>query len=399
MSWLTRAFRAPDPPYEPPAAQSTEERSLSITDPQVLTLFGVSPSLSGASVNDRTALGLSAVYRCVSLIAGGIASLPLRTVVTNAGVTERTESWLDNPAGPEGMTAFEWVEFLLVSLLLHGNFYGLKVFGGVGQLLWVQPLPPQCVGVEVKNGHKVYTVQFDSGQRKLSDAEILHIPGLSLDGYTGLSPLTIARNSLGQAISAENSAGKLFRNGLLSTAIVTPEDKLTDEEAGQVREFLDRKVTGQEHAGGVSVINRKFKVTPWSINPVDVQFLESRAFAVDDVSRWFGVPPHLLGQTEKQTSFGAGLSEQNRGYAKYTLEPWTRRIEGRLSRLLSPSLKAEFDFRSLVSPDPEKEIELLINQVNAGLLLDDEARQILNRPPLPKPKPEPDPETEETQDD
>ena len=391
-----RIFRSSDPPHEPPAAEPTEERSVSIADPQVLTLFGVSPTLSGATVSDRTALGLSAVYRCVSLIAGGIASLPLRTVVTNDGVTERTESWLDNPAGPEGMTSFEWVEYLLVSLLLHGNFYGLKVFGGAGQLLWVQPLPPQCVGVEVKNGRKVFTVQLDNGPRRLTDAEILHIPGLSLDGYTGLSPLTIARNSLGQAISAENSAGRLFKNGLLSTAIVTPEDKMTDEDAGQVREFLDRKVTGQDHAGAVSVINRKFKVTPWSINPVDAQFLESRAFAVDEVSRWFGVPPHLLGQTEKQTSFGAGLSEQNRGYAKYTLEPWTRRIEGRLSRLLSPNRKAEFDFRSLVSPDPETEIKLLIDQVNAGLLLEDEARQILNRPPLPKRQPEP---TEENPDE
>lgn len=396
MSWLSRAFRAPDPPYEPPEIEPAEVRNLPHSDPQVLTLFGISPSLSGgATVTDRSALGLSAVYRCVSLIAGGIASLPLRTVVTNGGVTERTDSWLDSPGGPEGMTSFEWVEYMLVSLLLHGSFYGLKVFGGAGQLLWVQPLPPQCVGVEVKSGRKVYTVQLDSGSRRLTDAEILHIPGLSLDGYTGLSPLTIARDSLGQAISQERSAGRLFKNGLLSSAIVTPEDSLTEEEATQVREFLDRKVTGQDHAGGAAVINRKLKITPWSINPVDAQFLESRAFGVDEVSRWFGVPPHLLGQTEKQTSFGAGLSEQNRGYAKYTLEPWTRRIEGRLSRLLPPNRKAEFDFRSLVSPDPETEIELLIKQVDAGLLSDDEARQMLNRPPLPKPQPEPEPEADE----
>lgn len=390
MSWLSRAFRAPDPPYEPHETEPAEVRNLPHSDPQVLTLFGISPSLSGgATVTDRSALGLSAVYRCVSLIAGGIASLPLRTVVTNGGVTERTDSWLDSPGGPEGMTAFEWVEYMLVSLLLHGNFYGLKVLGGAGQLLWVQPLPPQCVGVEVKSGRKIYTVQLDSGSRKLTDAEILHIPGLSLDGYTGLSPLTIARDSLGQAISQERSAGRLFKNGLLSSAIVTPEDTLKPEEADEVREFLDRRVAGQDHAGGISVINRKLKITPWSINPVDAQFLESRAFGVDEVSRWFGVPPHLLGQTEKQTSFGAGLSEQNRGYAKYTLEPWTRRIEGRLSRLLPPNRKAEFDFRSLVSPDPETEIKLLLEQVAGNLLSVDEARQILNRKPLPEATTEP----------
>ncbi|GFG49452.1 phage portal protein [Mycolicibacterium agri] len=377
MSLLTRLFRSPDPP---------EERSVSIADPAALSLFGVTPSLAGVSVSDRTAMGLSAVYRCVSLISGSIASLPLRTVVTQPdGTTQRTTSWLDDPAGPHGVTAFEWVEFLMVSLLLHGNAYFLKVFGGAGQLLALQPLPPQCVGVEVRNGRKLYRVQLESGQsRQLTDAEIVHIPGISLDGVCGVSPITIAKNSLGAAIASERSAARLFSNGLLSSAIVTPEDTLSEEEAAAVKDALSRKIAGEAHAGDVSVINRKLKITPWSVNPADAQFLESRAFAVDEVSRWFGIPPHLLGQTEKQTSFGAGLSEQNRGYAKYTLEPWTRRVEARLTRLLPANRKAEFDFRSLVSPDPETEIRLLIDQVASGLLSLDEARAILNRKPLEK---------------
>ncbi|WP_082680753.1 phage portal protein [Mycolicibacterium novocastrense] len=134
----------------------------------------------------------------------------------------------------------------------------------------------------------------------------------------------------------------------------------------------------------ISVVNRRLKISPWSIDPQSAQFLESRAFAVDEVSRWFGIPPHLLGQTEKQTSFGAGLSEQNRGYAKYTLEPWTRRIEVRLTRLLPPGKRAEFDFRSLVSPDPETEITLILAEIAGGLLTVDEGRRLINLPPHPK---------------
>lgn len=381
MSLLSRLFRVPDPPYEPP-----ETRNWSISDPQLITLFGGTPSLAGVSVNERNALGLSAVYRCISLISGSISSLPLRTVVSDAnGVTQRTNSWLDDPAGPDGITSFEWTEFLMVSLLLHGNAFFHKRTGGAGQLLGLQPIPPQCVGVEVKNGRKLYRVQLENGQtRQFTDREIVHIPGISLDGYTGVSPIIIAKNSLGQAIATERSATRLFQSGLLSSAIVTPEDELTAEQAQEVKEFLSRKAAGESHAGDIAVINRKLKVSPWSVDPQAAQFLESRAFAVDEVSRWFGIPPHLLGQTEKQTSFGAGLSEQNRGYAKYTLEPWTRRIEARLTRLLPEGLKAEFDFRSLVSPDPETEIRLLLDQVAGGLLSVDEARAILNRAPLPE---------------
>ncbi|ORB19923.1 phage portal protein [Mycolicibacterium moriokaense] len=362
-----------------------------MADPQLVTLFGGAPSLSGVSVNDRTAMGLSAVYRCVSLISGSIASLPLRTVVTDAnGITQRTTSWLDDPAGPDGVTGFEWVEYLMVSLLLWGNAYFLKIVGAAGQLLGLQPIPPQSVGVEVKNGRKLYRVQLDTGQsRELTDRDIVHIPGISLDGVVGVSPLAIAKNSLGAAIAQERSATRLFANGLLSSAIVTPEDTLTEDESAEVKDALSRKAAGEGHAGEITVINRKLKVTPWSIDPEAAQFLESRAFSVDEVSRWFGIPPHLLGQTEKQTSFGAGLSEQNRGYAKYTLEPWTRRIEARLTRLLGPNRKAEFDFRSLISPDPETEIRLLIEQTGKQAILTvDEARAILNRAPLPKTQPQ-----------
>lgn len=375
-------FRAPDPPYEPP-----DTRNWSISDPQLVSVFGGSPSLAGVSVNDRSAMGLSAVWRCVSLISSSIASLPLRTVATDAsGITQRSTSFLDDPAGPDGVTGFEWAEFLMISLLLHGNGYFHKIIGGAGQLLGLQPLPPQCVGVEVKNGHKLYRVQLENGQsRQLTDREILHIPGISLDGVSGVSPIAIAKNSLGAAIGQERSAARLFSNGLLSSAIVTPEDTLTEDEAREIKTTLNRTIAGEGHAGEITVINRQFKITPWSIDPEAAQFLESRAFAVDEVSRWFGIPPHLLGQTEKQTSFGAGLSEQNRGYAKYTLEPWTRRIEARLNRLLPPGRKVEFDFRSLISPDPETEIRLLVEQTGGQPILTvDEARAILNRAPLPK---------------
>jgi len=379
LSLFTRWF-APPPPFEPP-----ETRNWSISDPQLITLFGGAPSLAGVSVNDRSAMGLSAVYRCVSLISGSIASLPLRTVVTGAdGVTQRAPSWLDDPC-PGGFTSFEFVEYLLVSLLLHGNFFGLKIFGGAGQLLGLQPLPPQCVGLELKNGRKLFKVQLENGQtQQFTDHEIVHIPGLSLDGVTGVSPISIAKNSLGAAIAGERTAARLYSNGLLASAIITPEDQLTDEESAAIKQAMTSRMAGEAHAHEPMVVNRRFKVTPWSVNPVDAQFIESRAFSVDEISRWFGIPPHLLGQTEKQTSFGAGLSEQNRGYAKYTLEPWTRRIEARLTRLLPPDRKAEFDFRSLVSPDPETEINLLIAQVEAGLLTNAEARAILNRAPLPE---------------
>lgn len=382
MSFLTR-WLAPPPPYEPP-----EQRNLSISDPGVLTLFGATPSLAGVSVSESTALSLSAVWRCVSLISGSIAALPLRTIVHKSdGTTQRSRSWLDNPAGPDGITAFEWVENILFALALHGNWYGIKIFGGAGQLLGLQPVHPHAVGIELKNGQKHYRVALDNGQSlNLTDRDMVHIPAMSGDGVKGLSSITVARNSIGTSIAGERVAARLYQSGLLASAIVSVDDELSEDDAKAIKDGLDNKLAGESHAGQIALINRNVTITPWSISPEDAEFLSSRAFQVDEVARWYGVPPHLLGQTEKQTSFGAGLTEQNRGLARYTFIPWTSRIEQRLSRLLPEGLTAEFDYKALLAPDPETEIRLILEQVAGGVLSVNDARRIMNLPPTEEPQ-------------
>lgn len=380
MSFLTRFFRAPDPPFEP------EQRNISIADPAVLALFGGTPSLAGVSVNETSALGLSAVYRSVALIAGTIGTLPLRTLHDGPdGTRSRVPSFLDSPGGPTGLTPYEWTETVLAHLLLHGNAYCAHVFGGAGQILGLQPIHPSAVSVEqLRDGTVVYRVSLNDGKTEIFDGRSMtHIPALSTDGVRGLSPLHLARNSFGASIAGERTAARLFQDGALMSAIAVVDEELSEEDAKTIKEGLDRRVAGEANAGQIALINRKVSIHPWSVSPEDAQFLESRAFQVEEIARWYGVPPHLLAQTEKQTSWGTGVSEQNRGLARYNLELWTTRIQQRLSRLLPPGRKAEFDYTAFVQPDPETEIQLLIDQVDAGLLTVNEARRIRNMPDLP----------------
>jgi HK97 family phage portal protein len=167
------------------------------------------------------------------------------------------------------------------------------------------------------------------------------------------------------------------------SGIVTPEEDLTAEEATTIKNDLRQRIQGTNNAGDIAVINRKLRFDKWSMSAEDAQFLQSREFQVEEVARWFGLQPMHLGQTDKQTSWGTGVQEQNRGLARYVLEPWTTRIQERLSRLLTGNKKAEFDYTAFVQPDPETEIELLIKQVEAKLLTVNEARKIRNLPPLP----------------
>lgn len=376
-----------------PAFDTVETRSsvsVSIGDPAVVDVLGASAStLAGITVGETSVMGLASVYRAVSLIAGSIASLPMRTIVTNAdGHSDRAGSWLDTPAGPgkDVMTAYEFKETVLCHLLLHGNAYLGHVYGGAGQIIGLLPIHPMAVTPEIQRetGIKYFTVSLADGTRRVffSD-QLTHIPALSLDGIKGLSPITLARNVFSTTMAGEQAAARMFGNGMMIAGLVSADDDISKDEALEIKSDIRQRIQGTANAGDVVLINRKLKFDKWSMSAEDAQFLQSRAFQVEEVARWFGLQPMHLGQTDKQTSWGTGVQEQNRGLARYVLEPWTTRIQERLSRLVSSGKKVEFDYTAFVQPDPETEINLLIAQYEAGLLTLNEVRKIRNLPPLP----------------
>lgn len=390
MSVFTRMFRAPDPPFEPPEPPP-EARAVSIASPDALTLFGGAPSATGVHVSEHAVLGLSVVHRCIEIVAGGIASLPLRAVQESSGVTQVVPSWLDNPAG--GLTKNELVELTLTHLLLWGNAYLAHIYGGAGQLVGVQPLHPSAVGINVDNdGAKTYSVSLINGTTKtFSDSMtpsgpyvLTHVMHRSVDGIHGLSPLSLARNSaFGIGLAADRSAAGLFDGGGLVSTIVSVEDDVTEEDAQVMFDGLKRAMAGVSNAGRIAWINRNVKITPWSINQKDLQWLESRQFQKSEIATWFGVPDFMVGLSEKQTSWGTGIDSQFRGVSQWTLKQWTTRIEGRLSLLLPQGVTARFDYHDLLSPDPEAKVGLLLQQHAAGVLTTNEFRQQVNLPPLP----------------
>lgn len=369
--------------------QETQERAqaASIADPALAALFGYG-GVGGPVVSENAAMTLSAVFRAVSLVSGAIASLPLRTLqAASDGTRTAAKSVLDNPGG-DRYTPFEWKELVAVYLLLHGSAPLLHIYGGGGQLVGLHPIHPRAVTVEADPllpGGRRLTARLDDGTSKVFDSTTMtYIPGLSLDGVAGVSAISMARMSLGTALAGDRSASRMFTNGALISGLVTPaDDDLTPEEAKVVKDSVNSVMTGVENAGDIAVINRKLTFQPWSLSAVDAQFLESRTFSIDEVGRWFGVPPHLLGLTEKSTSWGQGIAEQNRGLARYTLTPWTSRIDERLSRLIPSDRLVEFDYTGFVAAAPEDEIRLLIEQVNSGLLTLNEARAVRNLAALP----------------
>lgn len=386
QSWFKRFER-----WRTGVAPRGDMSSLSIADPRLVEILtvGAGANYSGVAVSENSVMALSSVYRAVRVISSTIAGLPLRTLWDKPdGSRARASSVFDNPGTDDGLPPFNWKETVFLHMLLHGNNFLLHLYDGFGVLRGLEPIHPLCVSVEwtperdvARRGRKLFRVSMPNGVQATFDRySMTQIMDLSLDGLRGLSPIAIARNTFGMAIAGDRSAAKLFNNGPLQAGMLIPQEDLEDGDEDKIKANIDRQVGGWENANSIAVINRKMQFVPWTMSYEDAQFLQSRQFQIEEISRWYGVPPHLLMQTEKQTSWGTGVTEQNRGLQRYTLSGWTSRFEQTASRLLPTSRFVEFDYAGLLQPTPEIELDMLLKQWDADILTYNEFRRLRNMP-------------------
>lgn len=365
-----------------------------MSDPALARVLSIGggENYSGVPIGEGSALTVSAVYRAVALISETLASLPMQTVRTLNGVRQVIPSWLDNPGTNEGPTPFEFWETVYCHLLLHGNGFLVHAYNGAGLIAGLIPVHPLAVNVEWEvrdgkhTGRKVYTVMLTDGrQRTYNQTELTHVSGKSLDGLRGLSVISLAANSMGTALAGDRAAAKMFSSGGLVSGYMVPSsagDGLEPDEAKAAQNQINREFTGWENASRIPVFNQYMEFHKWSMSSVDAQFLESRSFQVEEIARWFGVPPHALMQTEKQTSWGTGIESQQRGLARTVLAPWATRVEHRMSRLLPRPQVAAVDFSGLERATPTEEAATLSTLVVGGILTPNEARARLNLAPV-----------------
>lgn len=313
-------------------------------------LFG--GSNSGKSVNERSAMQMTAVYACVRILSESIAGLPVHVYkYTDSGSKEKAIKHplyrlIHDEPNPE-MTSFVFRETLMTHLLLYGNAYAQIIRNGKGEVIALYPLMANRMSVDRDDkGHLYYQYQMQdsdaptmkNGTVILKPSDVLHVPGLGFDGLVGYSPIAMAKNAIGLAIATEEYGAKFFANGATPGGILEYPGTIKNPEA--VRESWTKGFSGN-NSHKVAVLEEGMKYTPISISPNEAQFLETRKFQIDEIARIFRVPPHMVGDLEK-SSF-SNIEQQSLEFVKYTLEPWIVRWEQSINRaLLSESEKAAY---------------------------------------------------------
>lgn len=367
-------------------AVAAENPAVPLTDTSILELLGASDTYSGKNVNEVTALGMAAVWRAVQVTCNVPAALPFHAYRQTGDARVKASGHgarlLDDPH-PD-MTPFELWQTVFVHRRLWGNAYVRKLRNPLGQIQELWPIHPGRVkvGRESEAGRKVYAI--DGGKEVLSDDEVLHLPGLGYDGICGVSPIRAARQSIGMGMAAEEYGARLFGSGSLATGILQTEQRLTQTQADQLSQRWREKRTGLSSAHGTVVLDKGAKFHQLTIPPGDAQFLESRRFQVVEVCRWFGLPPFLMFETEKSTSWGTGLEQQALGWVKFDLGPDLTAVEQRVTKhVLRPTpVYARYALEGLLRGDSKARADFYRAMWNLGALSTNEIRAYEEQPPV-----------------
>jgi HK97 family phage portal protein len=376
-------------------AGSPENPSTSLANPAdwLMTVLGGGPTLAGPVVNEQSAMRSTTVFRCVSLISGLIASLPLMVYEKDKEgrkIADRNRVYPllhDNPS--DVMSGFNWRELIVVDVLLGGNHYSVIEYDGAARVTGFFPVPRNAVTVRKTDaGRLVYEIQLADGSETIDQDNMLHIAGLGFDGTVGLSMISSARQAVGLSLAMEESSSRMHSNGIRPSGVVQAEDGFGSDPVVALRRLraqFEQAYSGLSNTGKTIYLDKGMKWTPMQITPADAETMEQRRFQVADICRIFGVPPHMVGETDKATSWGSGIEQMMLGFLMTTLQPLLARIENEFNRKLfkkDRSFYAEFNRDALLAMDATARGSFYATMIQNGGLTPNELRKFQNLPAM-----------------
>lgn len=355
-----------------------------------------------ADINDsvrrgtESAIGLSATWACINLLAGTIASLPLMVYRDVNGIRQVARDhplyWLLHDSPNADQTAVDFWEYMSAGIELQGNAYAEINARGDGGITSLVPIRPDTVKVRrLPSGNLEYRWRVEGVEYVRSDKKILHIRGPLGDALSGASTLSVCRGAFDSAMAANSAAETLFSNGVRPSGILStdPGISLTPDQRAELEGLLTLKFRGALNAGRPMLLDRGMTWTQLDMSPEDAQMLESRGFSVEEICRIFGVPPHMVGHSEKSTSWGTGIEQQTLGFVKFSLRRRLKRIEQALEKqLLSKAerdagVRIEFNLEGLLRGDSAGRSSFYQTMTQMGAMTINEVRALENLPPVP----------------
>lgn len=379
--WIGRTFTTSSYPREP-GSESGDGFERNYDNP----LTGRYPS---------HILKLSAALSCVRITATTVSTLPLNIYerLPNGGRRTADGYWLQSLLHSQpnaDMTAQSFWEAYVASIMFRGDGFARKRYGTQGQVSAIDFMHPDRTSWtrDATTGDLTFRFIDRAGRTViLPERDVFHTVGFSLDGCFGMSPIEYGSKVFNSALMADQAASQTFRNGLMATVGFKMQEVLKKHQRDEFKENFKRELAGAMNAGKPFMLEGGMDALAIGIKPSDAQLLESRAWSIEEVCRWFGVPPPLVGHSSKTSSWPTSHEGQMMMWLSLGLRSYLTRIEQTISKDLIPAADqaryyAEFSIEGLLRADSAARATYLAQMVQNGLMTRDEARAYDNREAL-----------------
>lgn len=349
-----------------------------------LSGFGV----GGVSIN--RALSLSTVWACLRVTAQMVASLDLQVFQRNRDGTktrlaDHPFEELLNQSPNQDDTGFDYWQRNTAAILAQGNAYSeINILGRTVRGL--DPLP-NCQPFRNRDGDLNYRINDRGKSEILPREKVMHLRGFGMGGDLGLSAVRFGSNTLRSSLAAEETSAQVFSNGMSAGGVLKTKGELTVDQRNQLQVFLDQ-YSGSKNTGKTMLLEYGLEYEGIGLNPEDAQLLETRGYNVEELCRWFGTPPVVVGHSaDGQTMWGSGIEQVMLSWLTLGINPLLESIEQRIAKSILTAaerrtLAIKFNRQDMLRMD-SKAMAAFISKltVNAGLT-PNEGRQLMNLPPL-----------------
>lgn len=336
--------------------------------------------------NSYSAMNISAVYRAVEIISDSIGILPIRIKSNKEKHKDEIPTHSLNMvfAGRGGiLSRYSFMKLLIQSVLLNGNGFAYIERGEDGTVLSLRFLESDTVQIYYNNltGVLYYTCSAIS-KGKIEPINMIHLVKNSYDGVNGLSVLQYASRTIKLASNTENSASGFFENGCNLSGVLTVQGQLTDKQKQDIRASWNQAYING--GNGLAILQGNMEYKPIQLSAADSQLLESRVYNVQDIARFFGISPVLLGDLS-HSSYNTIEATQNQ-FVLHTLMPYVVMIEEEFTRkLIKPSeegLIIDLDETAILKTDKQALASYYGTLLQNGVLCIDEVRKELGYSPI-----------------
>lgn len=345
--------------------------------------------VSNVSVNPDSAMQVAAFYRGVTYITSSIANLPVEIKNKKNEVIDNKITQLLNVSPNAEMNAHVFKLLGTFIAIVYGNFYCEIERDILGRPIGIWPINEHDI-IPWRDANGVLWYRVIGGSNVLTGEDsylrprdVLHIRNIfTKDGFLGQGIVAYAKDTLGISLNADRMASSLYGNYGMPSGLLSFEGSLSREAGERIKEQW-KGAHGGDKVGGTAVLEQGAKFQPLNLTPDVLQFLESRKFGVLEISRFLGVPPTKLFDSDA-AKFN-NIEHANLEVATDTLNTWARIWEAEIDmKLLGNQYGgqySEFDLYDVFRGDMDKRSQYYSRLFNIGAMTSNEIRAKEGRAP------------------